>query len=100
MIGVNMITQSYNHVIKVGAKPKRFKCHASTAEDASHIESLQQEGHEERIAETIACENHFGFVYSMGVDKYAPGCGKCSCCKPRRSGKLKLYIKVVYTDTL
>ena len=94
-----MIPLLYKPEIKVGAKPGRFKCHAWTTKDASRIESLQQNGHEKRIAETITCENHFGYVYSMGVDTYAPGCGKCLCCKPRRSGKVERYIKAVHTHT-
>ena len=80
-----MIFCKYAYFIVYG-KPNKYRCYALTADDLSYAKLLHDEGYDETMAETIACENHFGNVYSMGVDKYAPGCGKCSCCSIGKSG--------------
>ena len=67
--------------------PGEFKCYVLTEEDQKYAQSLNDEGYEENIAEAMACENHVGNMYTMGINNLALGCSKCSCCRPRKIGK-------------
>ena len=52
----------------------QYKCYQYTQEEETAIKNGQ--------ANRAACETHQGFVFTLGDEKLAPGCGKCWCCQP------------------
>ena len=75
--------------------PGPYKCYALTSNDLSYAKLLRDQGYNETMAETLACESHFGNVHSMGIKEFLPGCGKCLCCGLRKSG-MQLYFQKIW----
>ena len=69
--------------------PQMYKCYVLTNQDLENVQTLNNDGFGERMAEAMVCESYFGNIYSGGSSKVTPGCGNCPCCMLRKFGKYR-----------
>ena len=59
-----------------------YKCYHWSEKD---LEQIHKEWSIEKEKRT--CEGYENFIFTLGDDSKAPGCGGCWCCQPKNKGK-------------